>query len=136
MSVPGGAVTWGTRLPAGCGLDRDRCDRAQAVQAWAGTSPVLDPSGKLRRVLMHRACDKHFRAAVHPLAFTSLLRCAWARDDDDPYRARGHGHHAAWRALANVWLRIRFRMGKTRQPSAEAQFLAARAARGLTGDGF
>ncbi|MCY0899141.1 MAG: transposase [Firmicutes bacterium] len=107
--------------------NRDRFDRAEAVQALAGTSPVLYQSGKLRRVHMRRACDKHFRAAVHQLAFTSLSRCAWARDSDDQYRARGHGHHAALRVLANVWLRIPFRLWKTRQPYDEARFLADRA---------
>lgn len=127
MSVPGVAVTLGTRLQAGFGPQRDRFERAEAVQALAGTSPVLYQSGKLRRVHMRRACDKHFRAAVHQLAFTSLSRCAWARAYYDQYRARGHGHHAALRALANVWLRILFRMWKTRQPYDEARFLADRA---------
>ncbi len=127
MSVPGVAVTWGARLQAGFGPHRDRFDRAEAVPALAGTSPVLYHSGTRQRVLMRRACDKPFRAAVHPRAFTSLSRCAGARAHYDQYRARGHGHHAALRALANVWLRILFRMGKTRQPYDEARFLADRA---------
>jgi transposase len=127
MSVPGVAVTLGARLQAGLGPDRGRFDRAEAVQALAGTSPVLYPSGKLLRVHMRRACGKHFRATVHQLAFTSLSRCAWARAYYGQYRARGHGHHAALRALANVWLRILFRMWKTRKPYDEARFLADRA---------
>jgi hypothetical protein len=76
---------------------------------------------------MRRAGDKPCRAAVHPRAFTSLSRCAGDRAYYDQYRARGHGHHAAWRALANVGLRILFRMGKTRQPYNEARFWADRA---------
>lgn len=127
MSVPGVAVTLATRLQAGFGPDRDRFERAEAVQALAGTSPVLYQSGKLRRVHMRRACDKHFRAAVHQLAFTSLSRCPWAREYYDQYRARGHEHHAALRALANVWLRILFRLRKSRQRYDEARFLADRA---------
>ena len=127
MSVPGVAVTLGARLLAGFGPDRDRFDPAEAAQALAGTRPVLYQSGKLQRVHMRRACDKHFRAAVHQLAFTSLSRCAWARPYYDQYRARGHGHHAALRALANVWLRILFRMWKTGQRYDEARFLADRA---------
>lgn len=126
MSVPGVAVTLGARLLAGFGPDRDRFELVEAAQALAGTSPVLYPSGKLNRVHMRRACDKHFRATVHPLAFTSLSRCAWARQYYDQSRARGHGHHAAWRALANVWMRILFRMWKSGQPYAQARFLADR----------
>lgn len=127
MSVPGVAVTLGARLLAGFGPDRDRFELAEAAQALAGTSPVLYQSGKLKRVHMRRACDKHFRATVHQLAFTSLSRCPWARQYYDQYRARGHGHHAALRALANVWLRILFRMWKTGHCYDEARFLADRA---------
>ncbi|MCY0863702.1 MAG: IS110 family transposase [Sulfobacillus sp.] len=127
MSLPGVAVTLGARLQAGFGPDRDRFERAEAVQALAGTSPVLYQSGKLRRVHMRRACDKHFRATVHQFALTSLSQCDWARQYYDRYRARGHGHHAALRALANIWLRILFRMWKSRQRYDEARFLADRA---------
>lgn len=108
MSVPGVAVTLGARLRAGFG-------------------PVLYQSGKLKRVHMRRACDKHFRATVHQLAFTSLSRCPWARQYYDQHRARGHGHHAALRALANLWMRILFRMWKTGQHYDESRFLADRA---------
>ena len=127
MSVPGVAVTLGARLLAGFGPDRDRFELAEAAQALAGTSPVLYQSGKLKRVHMRRACDKHFRATVHQLAFTSLSRCAWARQYYDQHRARGHGHHAALRALANLWMRILFRMWKTGQHYDESRFLADRA---------
>ncbi len=75
-SVLGVATTLGARLLAGFGPDRDRFELAEAVQALAGTSPVLYQSGKLKRVHMRRACDKHFRATVDQLAFTSLSRCA------------------------------------------------------------
>ena len=64
-----------------------------------GTSPVVYQSGKVRRVHRRRACDKHVRQTLHPLAWTSMIRCAWARASDDAYRARGHGHRAALRAL-------------------------------------
>ncbi|MCY0898991.1 MAG: transposase [Firmicutes bacterium] len=104
MSVLEVAVTWGARLQAGFGPQRDRREWAEAVQALAGASPVLDQSGKLQRVHMRRACDKHIRAAVHQLAFTSLSRCAWVREYYDQYRAWGHGHHAALHALPHVWL--------------------------------
>lgn len=127
MSVPGVGPVLGARLLAAFGPDRDRFELAEAVQALAGTSPVVYQSGKLKRVHMRRACDKHFRATVHQLAFTSLSRCAWARSYYDQYRARGHGHHAALRALANVWIRILFRMWKSGQPYDEARFLADRA---------
>jgi transposase len=128
-SVPGVGPLLGARLVAAFGADRDRFASAEAVQALAGTSPVAYQSGKLRRVHLRRACDKHFRQTMHQLAFSSLTRCSWARAYYDAYRARGHGHHAALRALANVWLRILFRMWQDRAPYDEARFAAARARR-------
>ena len=95
-------MTLGARLLAGFGPDRYRFEQAESAQSLAGTSPVLYQSGKLKRVHMRRACDKHFRATVQQVAFTSLSRCAWARACYDQYRVRGHGHQAALRSLANI----------------------------------
>jgi len=128
-SGPGTGPLLGARLVAAFGTDRDWFASAEAVHALAGTSPVAYQSGKLRRVHLRRACDKHFRQTMHQLAFASLTRCTWARADYDAYRARGHGHHAALRALTNVWLRILFRMWQDRAPYDEARFVAARARR-------
>jgi hypothetical protein len=76
----------------------------------AGTNPELDQSGKLQlqRVHVRRAWDKHFRAVVHQLVFTSVSRCAWDRQYNNQYRARGPGHHATLHALAHVLLRISY----------------------------
>jgi transposase len=125
--MPGAGPLLAARLVAALGADRARLASAEAVPALAGTSPVAYHSGKLRRVPRRRACDKRFRHTMHQVAFASLSRCAWARAYYDAYRARGHGHHAAFRALANVWLRILFRMGQNRAPYDEARFIAARA---------
>jgi len=126
-SVPGAGSLLGARLVAAFGDDRDRFASAEAVQALAGTSPGVYQSGKLRRVHLRRACDQHFRQTLHPLAFASWRRCSWARTYYDAYRARGHGHHAALRALANRGVRNLFRMWKDRAPYDEAKFLAAQA---------
>jgi len=126
-SVPGAGPLLGARLVAAFGTDRDRFTSAEAVQALAGTSPVAYQSGKLRRVHLRRACDKQFRQTMHQLAFTSLTRCTWTRAYYDAYRERGHGHHAALRALANVGLRILFRMWQDHALYDDARFAAARA---------
>jgi hypothetical protein len=106
------------------GADRARLASAEAVQDWAGTSPVADQRGKLRRVHLRRACDKHFRQTMSRLALASLTHGAWTRAYYDAYRARGHGPHAA--LLATLWLRILFRMGQDWAPYDEARFVAAR----------
>jgi transposase len=127
-SVPGAGPLLGARLVAAFGTDRTRFASAEAVQALAGTRPVAYQSGKGRRVPRRRACDTHVRQTMHQLALASLTRCAWARAYDDAYRARGHGHHAALRAWANVWRRIVFRMWQDGTPYYdEARFVAARA---------
>lgn len=93
----------------------------------AGTRPVVDQRGKVRPIPLRRACDKHTRQTLHPFAWASLRWCTWARAYDDADRARGHSHHAALRAVGNVWRRIVFRMGQDRTPYDEARFVAVRA---------
>ncbi len=125
-SVPSAGPLQGARLVAAFGADRARFASAEAVQAWAGTSPVADQSGQWRRVPRRRACDKPFRQTMHPRALASLTRCAGARAVYDADRARGHGPHPALRAWANVGRRLLFRLGQNRAPYDEARFVAAR----------
>ena len=127
-SVPGAGPILAPRLLAAFGTDRERFASAEAVQALAGTCPVLYQSGRVRRAHMRRACDRSFRRTMHLLAFTSLRSCSWARAYYDAQRARGKSHHHALRALGNIWLRILFRMWKDRAPYNEVKFLAARKA--------
>ncbi len=126
-SLPRAAVRLAPRLLAEWGDDRDRYENAAAVQALAGTSPVLFQSGKYRFARQCRSCVKPFRQAMHLFAFQSIRAVSWAREYYDAKRSQGKTHHEALRALANIWVRIIFAMWKNRTCYDEAKFIAARA---------
>ncbi|RDV80506.1 IS110 family transposase [Ammonifex thiophilus] len=126
-SLPGAGTRLGPRLLAGWGDDRGRYESAAAVQALAGTSPVLYQSGKYRFARQRRACIKFLRLALQLFAYQSVLKVSWARDYYQRKRAAGKTHHEALRALANIWVRIIFAMWLNRRPYDESVFLAARA---------
>ncbi|RDV80097.1 transposase, partial [Ammonifex thiophilus] len=107
--------------------DRGRYESAAAVQALAGTSPVLYQSGKYRFARQRRACIKFLRRALQLFAYQSVLKVSWARDYYQRKRAAGKTHHEALRALTNIWVRIIFAMWLNRRPYDESVFLTARA---------
>lgn len=77
------------------------------LQCYAGKAPVTRRSGKSELVVANRlACNGYLRDACQQWAFCSLRGSGWARDFYDSQRARGKGHHAALRALANRWLEV------------------------------
>ncbi|MBC7344278.1 MAG: transposase [Clostridia bacterium] len=102
--VPGSG--WCRRRLSGWGEDRGRYDSAAAMQALAGTSPVLHQSGKYRFARCRRACVKFLRRALHLFAYESVRLVCWARAYYDGKRAAGKSHHEAVQALANIWVRI------------------------------
>lgn len=109
-SLPGAGKRLAPRLLAGWGEDRGRYDSAAALQALAGTSPVLYQSGKYRFVRCRRACVKFLRRTLHLFAYQSARLVSWARAYYLQKRAAGKSHHEAVRALANIWVRIIFAM--------------------------
>jgi len=126
-SLPGAGTRLAPRLLAGWGEDRGRYENAAAMQALAGTSPVLHQSGKYRFARCRRACVKFLRRALHLFAYQSVRLVSWARAYYARKRAAGKTHHEALRALANIWVRIIFAMWLKRETYNEAVFLAAKA---------
>lgn len=125
-SLPGAGLRLAPALLAEWGDAPDRYSSASVVQALAGTSPVLYQSGKYRYARQRKSCVKPFRRALHLFARTSTRCCTWA---NEYYRGKirdGKNHHAALRALANVWVRIIFAMVMSQEKYAEERFLRAR----------
>jgi transposase len=115
------AAAWATTLPASQGtlvptIWAELGDAAgrwaswQHLQGHSGVVPVTVHSGKRsgthQGIYFRRACNQHLRLAVDQFAFCSLRQSEWARADSDGYRKRGHGHHAALRALGAKWVKI------------------------------
>jgi hypothetical protein len=91
--------------PPGCsgefGDDPDRYAGARSRKHDAGTSPITRASGKKRIVLARYVRNDRLADALHQQAFCALTAAPGARAYDDTLRARGIGHHAALRQLAN-----------------------------------
>lgn len=95
---------------------RPKLQDASVLQALAGTSPVTRQSGPTRRVRFRYACNKPLRNLLQQFARQSaMLRgSAWVRGYLSNQLERGHTKARAYRALANRWARIIFRMWQDR----------------------
>ncbi len=127
-SLPRAGKRLAPRLLAEWGDDRSRYADGNAVQTLAGTAPVPYESGKYAKAHTRFACVKPLRNALHQFAWQSTRQEAWALDYYRRKRAQGKTHSMAVRALANVWVRIIYRMWLTKTCYHTATFEAARLA--------
>jgi hypothetical protein len=109
-SLPGAGKRLAPRLLAEWGEDRARYTDANSVQTLAGTAPVAFQSGKYAKAHKRFACLKPLRNALYQFAGQSTHQEAWANDYYQHKRAEGKSHSMAVRALANIWVRIIYRM--------------------------
>ena len=127
-SLPGAGKRLAPRLLAEWGEDRSRYADASSVQTLAGTAPVPFQSGNYAKAHKRFACLKPLRNVLHQFAWQSTRQEAWARDYYQRKRAEGKTHSMAVRALANVWVRIIYRMWVNKTSYQTATFEAARLA--------
>jgi len=105
-SLPGVGVTLGARLLGEFGDDPDRYVDAKARKAYAGTAPLTKASGTKKIVMARYARNKRLGDAAQQWAFSSMRGSAGAKTYYQQLRARGTGHQAALRQLANRWIGI------------------------------
>lgn len=105
-SIPGSGAKLAPKLLAIFGDNKDAFRTANCAQCYFGTAPRNYQSGKIRRVIMRRACNKQGRNILFQLAFSSMLRSSWARKYYDMQRSKGKSHSIAVRALSNKWTKI------------------------------
>lgn len=127
-SLPRAGSRLAPRLLAEWGEDRSRYADATSVQTLAGTAPVPFQSGNYAKAHKRFACLKPLRNALHQFAWQSTMKEEWARDYYQRKRAEGKTHSMALRALANVWVRIIYRMWVTKTCYQTATFEAAQLA--------
>ena len=127
-SLPGAGKRLAPRLLAEWGEDRSRYADASSVQTLAGTAPVPFQSGNYAKAHKRLACVKPLRNALHQFAWQSTRQEAWALAYYRRKRAEGKTHSMALRALANIWVRIIYRMWVTKTSYQTAIFEAARLA--------
>ncbi len=119
LSQPGLGTILGARVLAEFGDDPDRYASAKARKNYAGTSPITRASGKKKVALARFVHNDRLIDALNAQAFNALLRSPGARAFYDRQRARGVGHNAALRQLANRLVGILHGCLKTKTPYDE-----------------
>ena len=127
-SLPRAGKRLAPRLLAEIGEDRTRYADAASLQALAGTAPVAFQSGNYAKAHKRYACLKPLRNALYQFAWQSTLEEPWALDYYRRKRAEGKSHTMAVRALANVWVRIIYRMWVNKTSYCSAIFEVAQRA--------
>jgi transposase len=108
-SLPAGPII-AARLSGEIGSDGSRYPTPGYLQTEAGTAPVTRRSGKTIVVGFRWQCNKHLRDAFQGLARESIKRCPWARKYVANQMRLGHKPSRAYRALANRWAAIVWKM--------------------------
>lgn len=115
-SLRGAGDALAPRLLCAFGSQRDRWDDADQLGSFSGIAPVTIKSGKSRGVYRRRACPKYLRQTFHEFVECARRFCPWSKARYKMLRDRGMKHHAAIRKIARSWIRILFRVWKTRVP--------------------
>lgn len=128
QSLPRAAKRLAPRLLSEWGDDRTRYSCAQSVQELAGTAPVPFQSGNFAKAHKRFACLKPLRNVLHQFAWQTTLSEPWAAAYYQRKRAGGKSHSMAIRSLANVWVRIIYRMFQDETGYQRSVFEAAQLA--------
>ena len=97
-------------------IHRDRWESADELAAFSGAAPVTRKSGQTKEVHRRYACPKYLRQTFHEFANAARIWCPWTRARYQLLKNKGMKHHAILRKLARSWIRILFRVWKTRTP--------------------
>jgi transposase len=119
-SQPGLGQILGAGVLAEVGDDPTRYATAKARKNYAGTSPITRRSGKAKLVAARSIHNDRLIDALMTQAFAALSASPGARAYYDQLRARGAGHNAALRQLANRLVGILHGCLKTRTRYDEA----------------
>ena len=119
-SFPGLGPWLAPALLSKFGDNRDRFPTPLSLQALAGTCPVTHRSGKSKRVLFRRACDKSFRYFAQQWARCSLKESTWANSYFQEHIRQDCSENDSYRRLANRWLAVAWKCWQTATPYDEA----------------
>jgi transposase len=118
-SQPGMGAVLGARVPGEFGDDPHRYATGKARKNYAATSPLTRASGKKKTVTARFVRNERLTDALMAQALSALNASPGARALYDAERARGTGHNAALRKLANRLVGILHGCLKTRTPYNE-----------------
>ena len=118
-SQPGMGAVLGARVLGEFGDDPHRYATGKARKNYAATSPLTRASGKKKTVTARFIRNERLTDALMAQALSALNASPGARALYDAERARGTGHNAALRKLANRLVGILHGCLKTRTPYNE-----------------
>lgn len=129
-SLPGAGPQIAPRLLVALGENRERYQRAEQIQKYAGIAPVTERSGKKAWVHWRFSCSKFLRQTFVEWAGQSMRYSFWAKAYYHQQASKGKPHNTIIRALAFKWIRILFKCWKTKTPYNESAYLAALKSKG------
>ena len=114
--VNGAGDALAPRLLAAFGSDRERYADSDEFANVTGIPPITRMSGQSRVVVRRRGCSRFLKQTFHEFADSARKWCPWSKAYYQLQRSRGMRKHAALRKLAKCWIRILFKVWKTRTP--------------------
>ncbi len=122
-SLPGAGEALVPRLIAAMGSDRHRYQSAKEIQCRVGIAPITIQSGKSLQVRKRIACPKFLRQTFHEFADHARRWSPWSKAFYKMKKEKGMKHNAILRELAFKWIRIIFRIWKTKTKYSETQYI-------------
>jgi transposase len=113
LQFPGLGKLNAARLLSRIGDNRQNFKSADHLRAVAGTVPVTRHSGKRKQVLFRQQCSHSLRKLMFDFAMKSKSQCDWAKGYFESQLDRGHMKSRAYRALANRWAGIIWKLWQT-----------------------
>jgi len=121
--LPGAGKAMAPRLCVLFGMDRRRWPSAAELQKYYGIAPVIEKSGRQRRVHWRWNAPVFARQTLVEWAGQSVKACPWAKAYYLQQKQRQKGHSAILRSLAFKWLRILWRCWMDAKPYDDALYL-------------
>jgi transposase len=121
--LPGAGKAMAPRLCVLFGVDRRRWPSAVELQKYYGIAPVIEKSGRQRRVHWRWNAPVFARQTLVEWAGQSVKACPWAKAYYLQQKQRQMGHSAILRSLAFKWLRILWRCWIDSKPYDDALYL-------------
>ena len=129
-SLPGAGPVPASHLISALGTERSRYEHVEDLLTFTGIAPVIERSGNMTVTHFRWFCPKFLRQSFHEFAGQSIQHSQWAKAFYRQQRRRGKDHQASVRSLAVKWMRVIFRLWKTRMPYNERVYVAALQKRG------
>ena len=129
-SFPGAGPKLAPRLLVAFGTNRERYQKAEQLQMYAGISPVIERSGQKSWTHWRYSCPKFLRQTFVEWAGQSVKYSFWAKAYYLQQIEKGKPHNTAIRSLAFKWIRIAFRCWKTKTTYDETKYLEALKSKG------